>query len=133
SNPVRLVVDMDLRLPQSLNLFSGAVKTIVFNKWKHEDGDISYYQVTDDVNLVHQISNALYQLKIQSVMVEGGARLLQSFIDEGWWDEARVITNQSLIIGEGLPAPALKYHQLQNIETYEMDTIHYYLNGATGI
>ncbi|MBD0369183.1 MAG: bifunctional diaminohydroxyphosphoribosylaminopyrimidine deaminase/5-amino-6-(5-phosphoribosylamino)uracil reductase RibD [Flavisolibacter sp.] len=133
SNPVRLVVDMDLRLPQSLKLFSGAVKTIVFNKWKHEDGDISYYQVTDDVNLVHQISNALYQLKIQSVMVEGGARLLQSFIDEGWWDEARVITNQSLIIGEGLPASALKHHQLQNIETYEMDTIHYYLNGDTGI
>ena len=35
---------------------------------------------------------ACYQQKIQSVIVEGGARLLQSFIDEGIWDEARVIT-----------------------------------------
>ena len=46
--------------------------------------------------------NALYELKIQSVIVEGGAKLLQSFIDEGMWDEARVIKNEELIINNGL-------------------------------
>lgn len=104
--PVRLIVDMELRLPSSLKLFNKEVRTIIFNRLKHEDGqNPSYYQVTADVSLVHQIVNALYQLKIQSVLVEGGARLLQSFIDEGMWDEIRVITNEQLTMPEGIPAP----------------------------
>ena len=81
---------------------------------------VGYYQVTEDVNLVHQIMNALYQLNIQSVIVEGGARLLQSFIDDNSWDEARIISNQHLIVGEGLAAPVLKNYKLvhaQNILT----------------
>jgi len=107
-SPVRLVVDMDLRLPQSLKLFDQKQPTIVFNKIKHEEQDqLIYYQVTEDVNLIHQIVNALYQLKIQSVLVEGGAKLLQSFIDADYWDEARVITNEKLIINSGLNAPVL--------------------------
>ena len=105
-SPVRLVVDLNLKLPQSLKLFDQQQRTIVFNTVKHEeDGGTLYYQLTEDVNIVHQISNALYQLKIQSVLVEGGARLLQSFIDAGLWDEARVITNTQLEIGTGLKAP----------------------------
>jgi len=106
NNPVRLVVDMDLKLPPRLNIFDGQVRTIVFNKIKHEESDnILFYQVTEDVNLVHQITNALYQLKILSVIVEGGTKLLQSFIDEDMWDEARVITNEELIVKTGLDAP----------------------------
>jgi len=52
--------------------------------------------------------NALYQLKIQSIIVEGGARLLQSFIDEEIWDEARIIKNTTLVIRSGLPGPRIK-------------------------
>ena len=108
-SPVRLVVDMDLRLPASLKVFNQQQRTIIFNTVKHEDeGNTSYYQVTKDVSLVHQVVNALYQLNIQSVMVEGGARLLQSFIDEDLWDEARIINNEKLIINNGLAAPELK-------------------------
>ena len=44
-------------------------------------------------------------MKIQSVIVEGGARLLQSFIDEEMWDEARIIKNEKLMINNGLSAP----------------------------
>jgi len=107
-SPIRLVVDMHLRLPSSLKVFNQQVRTIIFNNVKHEElGNLLYYQVTEDVSLVHQIVNALHQLKIQSVIVEGGARLLQLFIDEGMWDEARVIRNEQLAIGKGLPAPRL--------------------------
>ena len=131
-DPIRLVVDMDLRLPKSLQLFDGNAPTIVFNLHQHtlplekiaasdlRSIGVGYYQVTEDVSLVHQIMNALYQLNIQSVIVEGGAQLLQSFIDDNSWDEARIISNQDLIIGEGLPAPVLKNHCLvkrQNILT----------------
>ena len=108
NNPIRLVVDMDLKLPASLKIFNERAKTIVFNKIKHEEGsNLSFYQVTEDVSLAHQVVNALYQLKIQSVIVEGGAKLLQSFIDEKIWDEARVITNEGLIINNGVDSPEL--------------------------
>lgn len=106
--PVRLIVDMELRLPSNLKLFNRQVKTIIFNTLKHEEQEgLSYYQVTTDVSLVHQIVHALYQLKIQSVLIEGGAKLLQSFIDENMWDEARIITNEDLAMPDGISAPAL--------------------------
>lgn len=108
-SPLRLVIDMDLSLPLHLNLFNNNYPTIVFNLMKHEMNNtaVRYYQVSNDVSIVHQILDALYQLKIQSLIVEGGARLIQSFIDEGSWDEARIITNTGLEISQGLPAPIL--------------------------
>ena len=117
-NPIRLVIDRDLSLPANLKIFSGQSPTLVFTNRKHTLPDqatfeevkkqgLGYYQVTDDVSLVPQILNALYQLRIQSVMVEGGAQLLQSFIDENRWNEACVITNNKLVAGEGLAAPRL--------------------------
>jgi len=108
-SPIRLVVDVDLKLPSTLKIFNDKQGTVIFSKIKQEEkGHLKYYQVTEDVNLVHQIVNALYQMKIQSVIVEGGASLLQSFIDEEMWDEVRVIKNEKLIINNGLAAPELE-------------------------
>jgi diaminohydroxyphosphoribosylaminopyrimidine deaminase/5-amino-6-(5-phosphoribosylamino)uracil reductase len=126
NHPVRIIIDKELRLPASLHVFDGSVKTIVFNTMKHkEEGSLIYYQVTDDVSLVHQVLNGLYQMKILSVMIEGGTRLLQSFIDEGSWDEARVITNQSLLVKDGVPAPLLQYNCIRK-EKLGDDLIEYY-------
>ena len=139
-NPIRLVIDRELRLPETLRLFDGTVRTIVFNTVKDQSGDnLLYYRLkgegdsndngdingNNDINdegdlkerggglksgssLVAQLVKALYELKVLSVLVEGGALLLQSFIDEGYWDEARVITNNELEIPGGLAAPVLK-------------------------
>jgi diaminohydroxyphosphoribosylaminopyrimidine deaminase/5-amino-6-(5-phosphoribosylamino)uracil reductase len=107
-SPVRLVVDMNLRLPASLKLFNGGVKTIIFNTMKQEEKEnLFYYKLEKDRSLVPQLMTALYQLQIQSVIVEGGTKLLQSFVDEGTWDEARTIRNMQLAIGNGLHAPQL--------------------------
>src|SRR5689334_20716849 len=107
-NPVRMIVDMNLELPKHLRIFDGSVRTIIFNSIRHDEKDnLIYYQVTTDVNVVHQIVHALYQMNIQSVIVEGGARLLQNFIDEKIWDECRVITNETLKIEKGLRRPIL--------------------------
>ena len=58
-NPIRLVLDKELRLPSSLQLFDGKVRTIVFNMVKHvEGGMIEYYQLSRDSSLVHQLSMA---------------------------------------------------------------------------
>jgi len=78
------------------------------------------------VSLVHQLLNALYQLKISSVLVEGGAKLLQSFIDEELWDEIRVIKNEELIINKGLQAPL--FHSANPVSQIkiESDTVSTY-------
>jgi len=127
NHPVRLVTDMDLRLPASLHLFDGSVRTIVFNSLLHEESNnLLYYQVTREVSLVHQICNALYQLQIQSVLVEGGAQLLQSFIDENMFDEARVITGAAMHDASGIPAPSTSSMQLQETTQLQSDTIRFY-------
>jgi diaminohydroxyphosphoribosylaminopyrimidine deaminase/5-amino-6-(5-phosphoribosylamino)uracil reductase len=126
-DPIRLVIDKELRLPSSLQLFDRKVRTVVFNTLRHEEEDnLQYYQLATDSSLVHQLTLALYQLKIQSVLVEGGARLLQSFIDEDYWDEARVITNNDLEIPGGLAAPVWKEARLVSRETLLSDAIRYY-------
>jgi len=125
--PVRLVLDKELKLPSTLQLFNDAAKTIVFNTIKEStEGNIQYYIISKEGNAVEQVVDALYQLNIQSVIVEGGAQLLQGFIDAGLWDEARVIENSSLKIEKGLNAPQIKNVLLQKIETIQTDTISYY-------
>lgn len=139
TNPVRMVLDLDLKLPAFLHLFDDAAPTIVFNLHRNtienfgdktfiREKSTVYYQVTNDVSIVQQVINALYQLNIQSVLVEGGAKLLQHFIDEGFWDETRVITNTQLQIPEGLNAPVLPEVQELREERFFEDTIHYYYN-----
>ncbi len=107
-NPVRIVLDMSLRIPQTHNIFDNTVKTIVFNIQQeciHEN--IIYYKISGKENIIQQIAKALHQSQIQSVIIEGGTHLLQSCINEGCWDEARVITNEDLTINNGIPAPQL--------------------------
>lgn len=137
-SPIRLVVDMELKLPSSLKIFTdGKAYTIVFNARHHEvdpqkiqsrAAGVGFYQVTKDVNLVQQISHALYQLNIQSVLVEGGPKLTQQFIDEQLWDEARVITNPGLHVPAGVSAPVLNHFVEINHEFIMSDHIEYFEN-----
>ena len=127
NNPVRLVVDLNLKLPSSLKLFDGTVKTIVFNCERQSEADNIVCQlIKKEENLPAQIATALYSLNIQSVIIEGGAKLLQSFIDEGLWDEARLICNEKMQIGEGLNAPVLKNNKLYNRLKLQDDVISFY-------
>lgn len=136
-SPLRLVVDLHLRLPAQSRLLQPGPPVVVFNAHRHSGNfrlyhhdtatpAVHYYQVTEDVSLVHQVCNACVQLGIQSVLVEGGARLLQSFIDDGCWDEARVITNEQLYVQQGLPAPRLGGFRLQHTDRLMNDRIDYF-------
>jgi diaminohydroxyphosphoribosylaminopyrimidine deaminase/5-amino-6-(5-phosphoribosylamino)uracil reductase len=62
------------------------------------------------------------------VLIEGGAQLLQTFIQHSLWDEARIITNQQLYVGRGLYAPALFHHHLEASEQLDADRIDYFSN-----
>ena len=85
-----------------------------------------YYKISNDQSIVAQILEALYKLKIQSVLVEGGTKLLQSFIDENFWDEARIITNTGLAIQDGVQAPLLAKAEKISGEKIYADTIDHY-------
>jgi len=127
NNPIRLVIDLNLRLPPHLKIFNKETKTIIFNKSKHEeDGNLIFYKLKEE-DLLPELLKTLHELQLQSVLVEGGAKLLQSFIDKSLWDEARVIRNEKLTLGIGLDAAQLKNETLQSQEKYFTDTISYFL------
>lgn len=128
-NPVRVLVDKKLSLPASLNLFDKKVKTIVFNNIKQEeDENLSFYKIDDKEDTLEQMLDALYQLKIQSIFVEGGTKLLQSFIDHGLWDEVIIISNEELQIGDGIAAPKFSSSKLITTKKINSDKISFYKN-----
>ena len=129
NDPVRLVLDRHLKLPADLHIFDGKIKTIVFNELEDTEIDgIIYKQLPAQKNLLPSLLEALYHLNIQSIFVEGGAKLLQSFIDQHYWDEARIITNKNLLIGDGIIAPRLSNQQQIKSKNISTDLISIYQN-----
>lgn len=108
-NPVRVVVDRQLRLPETLHLFDGSVRTIVITEQeKHGKTGLDYLRIRFDSHLPEKMLAALYDRSIQSVLVEGGSVLIQSFIDSGLWDEARIFM-APMNLGKGVAAPRTGY------------------------
>ena len=103
--PLRIVLDKQLRLSNSLKLFDASAPTWVINEKKNEtEGNVHYKQLSFDDLLLKSILKELHAASILSLIVEGGAALLQSFIDEGLWDEARVFTG-NITLQRGIKAP----------------------------
>ena len=128
-NPVRVIIDLNLKLPSHLQLFDGKSQTIIINFSKHEKThNLLYQKIDHSENRVASILAMLQKHNLTSVIVEGGAQLLQSLIRSGTWDEARVITNQSLMIKDGLSAPQLMDALFQNEQMILNDQIRYYQN-----
>ena len=126
-DPVRIVIDKYLKLPVSLNLFDGKAQTIILNTVKQEeDGSNTYYKIAGEEDVVAVTLNLLHQRNLTSLIVEGGATLIQSFIDAGCWDEARVITNKNLQIENGIGAPVLKGAILFKKEQLISDELCFY-------
>jgi diaminohydroxyphosphoribosylaminopyrimidine deaminase / 5-amino-6-(5-phosphoribosylamino)uracil reductase len=128
-NPIRILVDQHLKLPATSNLLQGEATTIIFNEHKTETTDyLIYTQIDFTKHVIEQIMEYCYAYPIQSILVEGGAQLLQSFIDSGIWDEARVIRNTNLTVEKGLLAPVLKGHILTDNISFNTDTIFFFQN-----
>lgn len=130
-NPARVFLDSYLKIPSTHHLMDGIVKTIVFNSKKEAiENDLVFHKINFGSQFLQSMLRKLYSHNLQSVLVEGGAQLLQSFIDAGLWDEARVITNESMVIGDGLSAPVLSSHQLIETNNYLSDHIRTYKRAA---
>ena len=125
-NPVRMVIDRELSLPETLHLFDGQVKTLVFTQYEKK---VSYpnteiIQIDFSQDILPQLLNEIYLRKIQSIIVEGGCMLLQSFIDTKLWDEA-FIEVSPIELGNGVKAPSLPAHLVKSTEMHFGRYIHH--------
>jgi diaminohydroxyphosphoribosylaminopyrimidine deaminase/5-amino-6-(5-phosphoribosylamino)uracil reductase len=129
TNPVRIVIDNHLRLPKNLNLFDGTVKTLVFNSFKNEEnGNIEFIKIDFNKNLIPHILKILYHQNIQSLIVEGGKQLLDSFIEANLWDEAfRFVGNK--LFTNGIKAPKISGTMIHS-EIIDSDQLLIYRNNG---
>lgn len=127
-NPVRVVIDKDLKIPQESALFDGTIKTIVLteNEKKSDNNNLAFEKLDFQQDLPNQICEVLYRHNLQSVIIEGGAKTLQTFIDTDLWDEARVFTGISEF-HKGVKAPEFSGKMFSET-ALERDTLKFYKN-----
>lgn len=107
NNPVRVVIDHQLELDVGLNLFDRKVPTLCYNLIKSsEDGLLSYIKLNSD-NFLFSLLEDLNKRGFNSLIVEGGTKTLQNFIDTKLWDEARVFVSEKRFIS-GITSPSIK-------------------------
>lgn len=94
-NPVRIVIDRNLQVPMNSHIYNNDAKTIIINEIKTEvQNNVHFIQMEDmQYYLPQKIAFQLYLMDIQSVIIEGGANILNQFIQGNLWDEARVFTS----------------------------------------
>ncbi len=106
SDPLRIVIDRNCSLPDKLQMFQDGRKTLIYNQQTtKKSGNVEWIKLSGSTFLKELLSD-LYSRKIQSLIVEGGSQIIQAFIKEDLWDEARVFDCDS-IFGEGIAAPRL--------------------------
>ncbi len=108
-SPVRIVIDRDLKIPTTAPLLDGSIPTILcadisFKGKVSNRENVSYEFIDFKFCLATSLCELLQERKVQSVLIEGGAKTLQTFIDADLWDEARVFTG-AVSFSEGVKAP----------------------------
>lgn len=115
-NPVRVVIDRENKLPKTAEIFDDSSETLVINK----------STIDFKTPIASEICTAMYEKNINSVIIEGGAKTLQTFIDENLWDEARIFTGNT-VFGKGVKAPPFK-GKLISEEPIQGDILKIYQN-----
>lgn len=126
-NPIRILIDFDLKIPVNYNLYNDEAETIIFNSKKETiEGNITFVKIEKD-NFLKKLMAKLFEKQIQSVIVEGGSFTLQQFIDQNIWDEAIIIRNDKLHLMNGTKAPKLNFEKF-GTEQFRDNTIDFYQN-----
>src|SRR6185312_3408181 len=124
-SPIRILLDRNLVIPREANIFNKFASVIVLNEKKNsQSGNTEFLKVKFKNNSLDTILNELYKRNIQSILVEGGASLLNSFISQNLWDEARVFISAQKI-DNGIKAPTITGKLRFKIKTGS-DTLYEY-------
>ncbi|SIQ40202.1 diaminohydroxyphosphoribosylaminopyrimidine deaminase [Chryseobacterium sp. RU37D] len=124
-NPVRILIDFDLKVPQYFRIYNNEAKTLIFNTIKEETIDNIQFIRMEKENFLSNLMNNLYKEQIQSVIIEGGRFTLQEFINAGLWDEAVVIKNKNLKLENGTKAPEFNNKPIK-VETFRDNLVEFY-------
>ncbi len=125
--PLRIALDRRLSLPHSHHLFNEDAATWIITEGEETiSGNVHYINMPFS-DLLPALMSRLYDAKMLSLIVEGGAQLLNSFITSGLWDEARVFTGKNSI-GNGLSAPTLSNDLLVLDRSSGEDKLQVFLN-----
>ncbi|TVZ14473.1 bifunctional diaminohydroxyphosphoribosylaminopyrimidine deaminase/5-amino-6-(5-phosphoribosylamino)uracil reductase RibD [Maribacter sp. MAR_2009_72] len=117
-NPLRIVLDRELKIPSTYHIFDGKQQTLICTQVvdsKQYNSNARYKIVDFEANLAQQLCKILYEENIQSIIIEGGLHTLQSFIDANLWDEARIFKGTNRF-GTGLSAPRIKGYTTQHTQ-----------------
>lgn len=107
-NPLRITVDKWLRIPKHFNLFDKTTPTLIFTSVNEpSQNNLEFVKIDFEKAVIPQVLDELYKRNIQSLIIEGGENILNSFIDSGLWDSARVFISEKTL-GKGVNAPVMK-------------------------
>ena len=116
TNPVRVVLDQKSRVPKNSHVLDNQVKTILFSSIESTNAEENtiFESINFEKDLADQILNSLYKHNIQSVIIEGGRKTLQTFIDANLWDEARVFIGENKFVS-GTKAPLFQHKPVEKL------------------
>ena len=122
-NPVRIVIDKLGKISKDNFVKDNSVKTIFIteNKGLITSENTIYENCTFDERLVFSICEILYNHQIQSVIIEGGTKTIQSFVDANLWDEARIFRSD-ILLQKGVNAPKINFQNFEKMDVLD-DTL----------
>lgn len=110
-DPTRVVLDKNNKIPRNSFLFDGTVPTIVFTSSIPDDikntDNLKFIEIDFSKESNELILDHLYQERIYSLLVEGGSKLLSSFINKNLWDEAYIEVSEKKL-HRGVNSPEIK-------------------------
>lgn len=125
-NPIRIVLDRSCRIPAQYNIYDNSVETLLFTEKHIEErvkGITKFIPLIFDKNVIGSLLTTLNKRKINSILIEGGTSVLQSFISAGAWDEAFIeIADKSFY--SGIKAPTISGIILEDNKVETAQTIH---------
>jgi diaminohydroxyphosphoribosylaminopyrimidine deaminase/5-amino-6-(5-phosphoribosylamino)uracil reductase len=125
-NPVRILIDFDLKVPEDFSIYNKEARTIVINSVKEETREnIHFIKIKKD-NFLQELMDVLYREQIQSVIIEGGSFTLQQFIDANLWDETLIIKNENLKLEKGTRAPEFAGRKPVRTEEFRDNIVEFY-------
>lgn len=119
-NPIRIVLDHQAETDENSNVYNNEAKSYIFCTSQSNRKNAIRLNNLRPASVLEQ----LRKMDIQSVLIEGGSQVLQSFIDAKLWDEAVIITGQQLF-ESGTEAPIIR-GRLTKVQNQFGDHIHQY-------
>lgn len=106
-SPIRIAIDRQGRIPDYSNVMDGSISTLIFTEKEQVNKHrVEFIKINFDKDSLKTILAEIYERNIHSVLIEGGAGILNSFIEAGLWDEANIEVSPQRI-SEGVAAPVL--------------------------